>query len=1082
MKNARKLILWSAIFLIAIDLSGQSKVLLRGNVVALEDNQPLIAASVLEINNDNRVVSGTTTNIDGNFGLYVTDTGNRLSITYVGYKPQILSIGETRSFRVRLETSNQLQEVTITAKQKQSVGALEIEERDISMAISKLSAADIEDLQVASIDEAMQGRMPGLDIVANAGDPGSGMSIRIRGTTSITGDNQPLIVVDGVPFDTDVGEFDFSTASEEDFSQLLNIAPNDIEEIVVLKDAAANAIWGSRAANGVLQITTKRGSVSPPRITFRTTLSYKPLAPRIPTLSGKEYTTLVLEAYANAGIILDPLLYPELAYDVNNPVYYYNYSQNTDWVGAVEQPTTSQQYDIAVRGGTSKLRYSISAGYHHDVGNTLGTSYDRINTRTNLDYYVSDKLNFRADIAFTHGLTQKNYENVRGHAYSKMPNMSIYYINQYGDMTPTFFTPVDNRQGAYPSSYNPVAMAQYGRYTTTEDIILPKLSLIYRPIRSIRFTSDVSLQTSTGKVKQFLPQSATGLLWTERDYNKAVDGDKEGYSFSSINRLYFTPRFKDENVHRLISMIGTNIGFSRNFSYSAMTTNLPNEWFTDPSIPSKITPGGSIGSGSGRGRSFSSYVNVNYTLLDRYVLYANLNLNGSSSFGKSQKLGLFPAFSARYRLSGEKWFDSWTWLNDFSLRSSWGFSGNAPRNVNYYNRYNTYSWTYGGEPASYSTNLELSELRWEKSITSNYGFNLVAWNNRINIEGEYYTRVVKDQWSNEAPLPSTSGFSAMGLNQGVVQNRGWEINVNFTPYQSKDWRVNIAFNIARNENVIKEISQYRSLEGGNWDLPGSYLSRIVIGKSVGSFFGYLYDGVYLNEDETIARDANGAKIYTIDTNGIEQPVYMRFGYPTYTYQFKPGDVRYVDVNNDGNINYQDIVWLGDKNPLFTGGITPAIRWKQFTVNTVFFFRYGNYIRNASRMSLESMYGFSNQSTAVLRRFTHPYDDPADAPADLLPRAMVNNGDYRGYNWMASSRYVEDGSFMRWKSLTMRYNFPRAMIRRVGLTDLYFYGTINNLYVWTNYTGQDPEVRLDTGTDGSRSPVPKQFTLGMNVSF
>ncbi|MDD3321228.1 MAG: SusC/RagA family TonB-linked outer membrane protein [Paludibacter sp.] len=1081
MKNAKKNTLLVIFVFISIVLTAQDKILIRGTVIASNDKLPLIGATVVEENSDNRIISSTVTNFDGNFSLVINDSKNTLSVSYVGYQKKKIIIGTNRNFKIELNDNNKLEEVTIIAKQKQSVGALDIDERDISMAISKLSAADIGDLQVTSIDEAMQGRMAGVDIVANAGDPGSGMSIRIRGTTSISGDNQPLIVVDGVPLETEIGQFDFSTATEEDFSQLLNIAPNDIEEIVVLKDAAANAIWGSRAANGVLQITTKRGSISPPKITFRTTASYSPLTSRIPTLSGKEYTTLVLEANANAGIILDPLLYPEFAYDVNNPVYYYNYSQNTDWLSAVERPTFSQQYDLAVRGGTSKLRYSISAGYSHNNGNTLGTSFDRINTRTNLDYFVSDKLNFHADISFTHGVTEKNYENVRGHAYSKMPNMSIYYIDEFGEQTPTFFTPVDNKQGSYPSSYNPVAMALYGQYTTTADVILPKLSLTFRPNELFRFTSDVSYQTSNNKIKMFLPQSATGLLWTEREANKANDGDKEGYSFSSISRLFFTPKFEDEKKHRLIAMLGSNIGFSRSFSYSSQSTNLPNEWFTDPSILSKVTPGGSISSGSGSGRSLSSYVNVNYTLLDKYIIYGNLNLNGSSNFGREYRFGLFPAVSARYRLSGEKWFKNWKWLDDFSLRTSWGISGKAP-DASFYNRYSTYSWTYGGEQASYSTNLELSELRWEKSITTNYGFNLQAFKNKLNIEGEYYTRTVQDQWSDEASLPTTSGFTEVGLNQGVVQNRGWEINVNFTPVQTKELKVNIAFNVARNENVIKEISQYRSLESGNWDQAGSYLSRIVLNKSVGSFFGYIYNGVYLNEDQTIARDANNEKIYTTDINGNSQPVYMRFGYPTYSYQFKPGDAKYVDVNHDGNINYQDIVWLGDKNPLFTGGFTPSIRWKDLTLNTVFFFRYGNYIKNSSRMNLEAMYGFNNQSTAVLKRWTHPYDNIEDAPSDLLPRAMVNNGDYRGYNWLASSRYVEDGSFVRWKSLTLKYNFKRDALKKLGLTELYLYGTVNNLFVWTKYTGQDPEVNLSSGEDNSRTPVAKQFTLGLNLAF
>jgi len=1085
MKYTLKISLFCALlFVSAASVCAQEKILVRGHVYSAMDKLPAVGATIMEMNTDNRVVSSTVTNLDGNFSLFVMSKKHSLVVSYVGYKKQTILIGDNLNMKIALQEGTHLQEITVVGKKNQAVGNLDINERDISMAIGKLTAEEIGDIQVASIDEAMQGRIAGVDIMANAGDPGSGMSIRIRGITSISGNNQPLIVVDGIPLETDVAnDFDFSTASEEDFSQLLNIAPNDIEEIVVLKDAAANAIWGSRAANGVLQISTKRGSVSPPKVTLRTTASYKPLPPSIPTLSGKEYTTMILEANANAGTILDPLLYPELAYDLNNPVYYYNYSQNTDWVDAVSQDVYTQQYDLSVRGGTSKLRYSISAGYYHDIGNTLGTSMDRINTRTNLDYTVSDKLSFKADMSFTHGVTEKNYNtNVRGHAYSKMPNQSIYYINEYGITTPNFFMPVDNRQGSFPSVFNPIAMAMYGKYTTTSDVILPRLSLAYRPTSTLRYTFDVSFQTNNQKVKKFLPKSASGLIWTDSRVNNASDADSESFSIQTFNKLYYTPNsgiFEDEYKHRLITLLGVSTGDSQGYSFSSASTNLPNEAFQDPSILSKVYPNGSASSGASRNRSLTGFLNANYTLLDKYVAYANLTLNGSSRFGETYRYGLFPSFSTRYRLSGESFMEKLTWLDDLSLRASWGMSGKAPeRNYMFYNNYSTYDWTYGEMAATYPSNIELRELRWEKSIQTNYGLNFIAFDNKLNLEAEYYTRTVRDQWSDEASIPLTSGYSEMGLNYGVVQNRGWEVSVNFSPVTTKDLRVNLAFNVSRSENVIKEISQYASMESGSWSNRGQYLSRVVIGKPTGSFFGYLYDGVYLNKDQTIAMDEMGNQIFTVDEQGNQQPVYMRFGYPSINYQFQPGDARYVDVNHDGNINYQDIVWLGDKNPLFTGGFTPSIKWKQWSLNTVFFFRYGNYIKNTARMNLERMYSYENQSTAVLKRWTHPYENPEDAPKDILPRALYGTG----YNWLGSSRYVEDGSFIRWKSLTLRYNVERDLIRRFKMDDLYLYFTVNNLHVWTNYTGQDPEVSLGSGEDGSRTPVPRQFTLGLNVSF
>ncbi|MDR2840657.1 MAG: SusC/RagA family TonB-linked outer membrane protein [Paludibacter sp.] len=1074
----------------------QAKILVRGTVVSAEDKQPVIGATIMETNADNRVVASAITNLDGNFSIYISDKKNKLVISYVGYKKYEITIGENTAIKVSLQESSSLQEIVVSAKAKQSVGNMDIEERDISMAISRLSSEDIADLQVASIDEAMQGRMAGVDIVANAGDPGSGMSIRIRGITSLNGDNQPLIVVDGIPLETSIGaNFDLSTATEEEFSQLLNVAPSDIKEIVVLKDAAANAIWGSKAANGVLQITTIRGSIAPPTVSLRVAQSYKPMPSSIPRLNGNQYSTMLLESFHNAGLEFNLLQNPELAYDPNNPYYYYNYSQNTDWVNAVSQTGWVQDYNVSVRGGSQKVRYSFSAGYYDDKGNTIETGFQRINARMNLDYVVSDRLSFKADMAYTHSTTQKNYvptgnenSDVRSHAYTKMPNQSIYQYDEFGHLTPNYFTPVNNIQGNYPSVFNPLAMALDGRFDITSESILPKLSLIYRPADEWRYTFDVSFQISNDKRKKFLPISATGLSQTDNRANATSDADAESFTIQTFNKLYYTPTkgvFADSYKHRLITLIGLNTYDRTSYSFQSGASNLANPLLQDPSIPARTYPEGLVlpASGSGQQRTMATYVNVNYTLLDRYTVYGNLNLNGDSRFGKNYRFGLFPSLSARYRVSGEAIFKNWKWLDDFSLRYSWGISGKAPRDdYSFYNQYKTYSWTYAGETATYPSNLELRELRWESSHQSNYGINFVAFDYKLNIEAEYYTRNTKNQFLDNVTIPSNSGFSTMDLNFGTIENRGWEISVAYNVYKNKDWNVNLTFNLARNENRITEISEYKDMYSGTWDKQGDYLSRVELGQPVGSFYGYKYNGVLLNLDQTIALDKKGNKIYSINEQGQTVPVYLQFGYPTIQYTFQPGDARYQDINKDGNINYQDIVWLGDYNPLFTGGITPSIRWKQLTFNTVFFFRYGNDVINMTRMELENMAGYNNQSTAVLRRWRHDYDTPTDAPAGLLPRAMYGSSNW---NWLASDRFVEDGSFLRWKSLTVRYNFKRQWLSQFHLTELYVYATINNLAVWTNYTGQDPEVGLsgsNPGRDYSRAPVPKTFTLGANVSF
>lgn len=1073
-------------------VSAQEKIMVRGKVISAQDKLPLIGVAIMEINKENRTIGSCISNVDGDFFIRVSDTKNKLVFTYLGYKKKEIVVGDNREIKVALDESvNALTEVTVTSK-KQQVGNLPIDVRDVSMAYQKLEASEIADLNVASVDQAMQGRMSGVDIVANAGDPGSGMSIQIRGTTSINGNNQPLIVVDGVPLETEIGsDFDFSTASEENFSQLLNIAPSDIKEIVVLKDAAANAIWGAKAANGVLQITTQRGSISPPKFTVRVTGTYKPMAEMIPTLSGDEYTSMVLEAQLNAGNILDPLKFPQFAYDPNNPEYFYNYSQNTNWVEAVSRVAYSEEYNLSLRGGSAKTRYSFSAGFLNDDGNTINTNFQRLNTRLNLDYTVSDKLRFSADIAYTHSETLRNYvpnnssesANVRGHAYTKMPNQSIYYYNVYGDLTPTYFTPYDNPQGTYPSVYNPVAMALEGENHVYNESIIPKMSLQFRPNDTWRYTFDVGFQASTEKNKKFLPQSATGLVWSDNRTNTASDTDGETFVIQTFNKLYFTPKFENENIHRLIGLMGLNTYDRSSFSYQSLTTNLASQDLRDPSIPSRIYSSGLIASGASKQRTMSTYLNLNYTFLDRYTIYGNLNLEGNSRFGKNYRFGLFPSISGRYRISGEKFMKEMKWIDDFSLRASYGMSGQAPsKDYLYFNNYKTYSYSYLDEGATYPEKLELKELRWERSYTQNFGFNLVAFKDILNVEGEYYIRRVEDQYMSSIAIPTTSGFNNMATNYGTLVNNGFELNVNYTAVRTKDLNISFAFNIARSENKVMKISEFASLFGGNWNTNGSYLTRTVLNQPTGSIYGYLYDGVYLNESQTMARDANNQVIYSVDESGNQVPVYMTFGYGTSVqYAFKPGDTKYKDLNHDGTINYQDIVWLGDINPLFFGGLTPSIKWKQFSLNMVFFYRIGNSIINMSRMNLENMYGYSNQSTSVLKRWRHSYENEQDAPTDLLPRALYGTG----YNWLASDRFVEDGSFLRWKSLTFRYNFGKEAIRKLGLSELYLYGTVNNLYVWSNYTGQDPEVSMsgsNKGKDYSQAPVPKTMTFGINVSF
>ena len=1077
----------------------QEKVLIMG-VVSDTEGYAMIQASIIERSKDNRTLSSAVTDIDGNFSINMVDPNNQLVFKYLGYKEKVVVPGKNRNLKVVMEESSAtLGEVVITAQATQDMGGLAIRERDLSMAISKISAEELEGVHAASIDDALQGRLSGVDIVGSTGNPGGGMSIRIRGLSSINGDNQPLIVVDGIPVENSVGAtssgFDFSTATEEEFSQMLNIPPSDIQDIVVLKDAAAAAVYGSRGANGVLLITTKRGRISPPRIEFSSTFTLNKKPNPLPTLSGYEYSTLMAEAMHNAGRMMTAAGYPTFAYDPNDPENYYNYSQDTDWVGALQQDGFAQDYNLAVSGGSRKVRYRFSTGYWDETGTTIGTGFKRLNTRTNLNYQVSDKLRFVADIAYTHSTRERNVIPEAGQkdnyskgdlsskAYIKMPNQSIYYINQYGEQTSQYFTPNSNSQGTYPNVYNPVAMAKDGRNNVTSDNALPKFSLYYDPNPQWQFSFDIGFEIANNKTEIYIPQTATGLYWNNSTTNWAQDRDDDNFIVQTYTNVRWMPLNTEK--HRVIALARFSTYDNQGNTYIEESSNLPSAYLQDPSVGSRVYPSGRVEAAYSQQRQLSLLFNVNYTLLDRYIIYGSIRTDGDSRFGKDYRYGYFPAISGRYRISGEPFMKNIKWISELSLRASYGVNGTPPKdNYMYQGRYSNYSYGYMGNPATYPTSIELENLRWERSTQVNYGLNLELFDGRINIEAEYFTKETKDGIG-DSSLPSTSGYSKAKMNLNTVENQGWELSVISTPFRNKDWKVDFNFNVSRSQNYLRKLSDYSDTESGTWQSNGSYLIRLELDQPYGSFYGYQYDGVYLNKSQTYAKDKKGNVIYTMGENGTLEPVQMTFNYPSVGYIFQPGDARYVDINNDGNINLQDVVYLGDYNPLFFGGFGPTVRYKNLSVAGWFYFRYGNDVINKTRMDMEKMYNFDNQSKSVLRRFRTEYPEgtEASAPSDLLPRALYQDG----YNYLGSDRFVEDGSFLKWKTLTLRYYCPKNVIKSIGLSDLNFWFTMSNIYTWTNYTGQDPEVsiagKLDkVGRDESQAPRPRQYTFGFNFAF
>ncbi len=1091
----------------ALSSAQHTKVVIRGVVSSAFDKMPLPGAHVLLVNKDGRVVGNAITDMDGNYSMRVeTRAGDNLVATYTGMKKTTVPVKGKMTINIVMQDETvMLEGATIIGSKRVNNGMMDINERDLTTAMSRISMSELEDgMSAPSVEDALQGRIAGLDIAASSGDPGAGMSIRIRGTTSMTGSSQPLIVVDGFPYDVSVDDdFDFATADEEEYSQLLNVAPDDIKEITVLKDAAATALYGSKAANGVLMITTKRGTVSKPRIsyTFKGTVITRPHG--IETLSGDEYTTMIQEAQMNSGKIYDPTVDPEFAYDVNQPYYFYNYGANTNWYDEVTRTGFSQDHTASISGGGEKAQYRASIGYYNANSIVIGTGLDRINARLNVDYNISKQLKFSASMAYTRTDDRKNYityfstsQNATSMAFTRMPNMSVYEYNEIGLWTGNFFTPEESPQGKWnPGSstggvYNPVAMAKDGYFQTLSNNVVSNLSLIWRPLAWMRYQSDFSLNVSNNKKNAFLPQTATGRPWNEATVNRADDRDNEAFTIYTMNKVVFTPDLGKKHSFQGLLALTTSDKRSTNFRLTG--GNLASPYLKDPSIPSRVTGASYLTSSTTlqQERSVGLMGSIQYSLLDRYIVNTTARYDGNSRFGKENRWGLFPSVSLRWRLSGEPFMKAWKkkWLDELSLRASYGLNGSSPKTNNNYTHislYDSYEYSYLGETGVYPANLELSNLKWQTTTQINVGLNFAAFKNRLNIDAEVYRKRSKDQYFQNLSLPSTTGFSKTDVNSGSMENKGFEISINTVPYRSKTWNISFNINLARNINSILDVPDQYPMQKGVLTTNGQYVRRFELGQPIGAIYGFRYKGVYLNDDQTIARDANGNKIYSYDASGKRTPVQMRFAYPTIDYQFKAGDAIYEDINHDGNIDHQDVVYLGNANPILTGGFGPSIRYKSISVSAFFNFRYGNKVINKMGMSLQNMSSYNNQSKAVLRRWRHPYEDESTAPSDLLPRAVY--GSKNAYNYLGSDRFVEDGSFLRFKTLTVKYTFNKKQLQKTFLQSCSVWTTLSNLYVWTNYSGMDPEIALTGGAfrmgeDNSR--IPRSFTamLGMSVTF
>ena len=1039
--------------------------------------EPIMGANVVLVNGQNRHVKGTVTDINGKYNLAVPADGKklRIKVSYIGMKTQTVNYTGQTKIDFKLESNTSIQEVTVTGQRggRDQMGISRLEQ---TSATQRLDLTQIvETAPVTSVEEALQGQIAGLDINLG-GDPGARSSIRIRGTSSLSASNEPLIIIDGVPQDIDISDdFNFATANEEDFGALLNIAPANIESIEVLKDASATAIYGTKGANGVLLITTKRGTMGKTKFSFSSKYTFKSEPKSIPLLNGAQYVSMMQDAIwnaanakgiSNASSEMNMLFNnPEINYDPTYK-YYDEYNVDTDWLDAVKQNAIITDNNLSMTGGGEKAVYKLNLGYYDEQGTTVGTGVQRLSAGMKITYNFSDRLRVRTDFSFSNTNKDANVlSNARSMAQSKMPNLSPYWIDPVTKQsTGVYFTPQEDFQGSYSSNYNPVAMVNEGYNKTTQRDEKMTITLEYDFPFHLQYQGWVSMNMRTTKNKKFLPQEATGVLWTDTNANRSTDASSDAFSLQTENKLIYNNTFAEK--HKLIATALLRTNDSQSFSYTSSTYGNASANLSDPVVGSIVA---SSGSGNSQRRSIMMIAQSVYSYDNRYVLRATVNREGNSTMGKSNRWGTFPAFGAAWNLEQEHFLSEKIkkWLTTAKFRFGIGWSGTSPSGASIYLGAYQSLGQYMNMPAVYPVRMQLDNLKWETTKEIDFGFDLRLFN-KLNITFDYYDKLTSDLLLANTKLPSSTGYNTIKyINSGKMSNKGVEIRFDYEVFRNKDWTVSVNANVSRNVNKVKELPSTWVMDNytfGN----GNYALRIVENAPVGSFYGYRYLGVYQNTNETYARDAQGG----IMNDWKGEPITMKNG----TELVYPGDAKYEDINHDGVINESDIVYLGNANPKFFGGGGFQVRYKQFTLTTFFYGRYGQKVINGARISLENMRGKGNQSTAVLHRWRAEGDDTD------IPRALYG----MGYNYLGSDRFVEDASFLRLKTLSISYNVPKKWLKKLGVNKLNVFATGYDLFTWTSYKGQDPEVTMPSATtlvkDNSTTPVTRRFSFGLNLDF
>ncbi|MCF8715518.1 TonB-dependent receptor [Joostella atrarenae] len=988
-------------------------------IVFDENHMPLPGATVMLKGSNN----GVSTDFDGNFEILVPSSHSTLIFSYIGYKEKELIVDGNDDVVVQLEVeANALEAVMVVGYGKQKV-------RDLTGSVGFVNEKQLKENAVPSVSQALQGKVSGVQVTANSGEPGGGISVRIRGTGTF-GNNDPLYVIDGFPTKTGISA----------------INPSDIESISILKDAAAAAIYGSRAANGVIIVSTKKGKAGRTSISLESYFGFQETANQIDVLNAQEYVAITKEAYRNSGLDDNEFW--------QDPSQYGNggeYPVDTDWQNEVFRTSPIENHQLTFSGGSDKSNFLMSLGYYNQEGIVIGSNFERISARANGTVRFSDAIRAGANLSFSESDRQiipddNSWTSVLFGALRQLPTVPVKTEdgNWGGNVGPAEYV---------GDSDNPVRLALLSNDSNKGYRFMGNSYIEIEPVKDLVFKTFFGYDFLYDRGKNFNPTYTEGstqsiqseLFETSALTRKWVWENTVNYNLEILNAHKFDFLLgitKENNTYETLN--GSRKDFPNNESYL---------WYLDAGSGTRNN------SGIASEYALLSYLGrVNYSYKNKYLIQANIRRDGSSRFGKSNQFGTFPSVSVGWVASEEAFMKNSSFINYLKLRLSSGKLGNQDIYSNYpwANNLDLVYYPLGinqGTASGYTPNSPSNpDVTWETTIQNDIGIDMKFFNSQLSINADYFIKDTEDMLLT-LPAPATSGYSTTAYtNVGKMRNQGFEISLDYESKQENEFTYGFGANFTTIKNEVLDLGTVDYIWSDQTYL-GERWTRTEVGKPVSQFFGYVTDGIFQNENEV--------------TDYGAQP------------NAEPGDIKFKDLDNNGVIDDNDRTYIGDPNPDFTFSVYGQANYKDFDLGVRIYGSYGNDIYNGMIRQIESGAEPYNKWTNILDRWT------GEGTSNSVPRVTREDVNQ---NTRSSTRMIEDGSFLRVKNLQLGYSLPEEVLNNINVERLRLYVSLDNPFTITSYRGFDPEMyqtkssRTDIGVDRAKYPVAKSFIFGLNISL